>query len=87
MDLVTFVTETVIGFTAISVPIIVGLVGVLKGFITSARWYPVLSLAFGLAIGFLFGPSDLTSWNILGGVIAGLAASGLYSTVSTIKHG
>jgi hypothetical protein len=75
------------------VPLILGLVQLFKPFITDTRVYPLIAVAFGLAInlvaGWALGASVATDWvtALFNGIIAGLAASGLYSTGSTMKEG
>ena len=75
------------------VPLILGLVQLFKPFVTDTRLYPLIAVGFGLGINLIAGwalgagvPSD---WIIalFNGIIAGLAASGLYSTDSTLKEG
>ncbi|MDD4985490.1 MAG: hypothetical protein PHQ43_06825 [Dehalococcoidales bacterium] len=75
------------------VPLILGLVQLLKPFISDTRYYPLLAVAFGLVINLVAGwtlgagaPSDWVA-AIFNGVTAGLAASGLYSTGSTLREG
>jgi len=75
------------------VPLILGLVQLFKPFITDTRYYPVVALVFGLIInlvaGWALGASVATDWitALFNGIIAGLAASGLYSAGSTIQEG
>jgi hypothetical protein len=75
------------------VPLIIGLVQLFKPFITDTRYYPLVALAFGLIInlvaGWALGASVATDWitALFNGIIAGLAASGLYSTGSTLREG
>ena len=75
------------------VPLILGLVQLFKPFITDTRYYPLVALAFGLVInlvaGWALGATIATDWitALFNGVIAGLAASGLYSTGSTLREG
>jgi len=75
------------------VPLILGLVQVFKPFISDTRYYPLLAVAFGLAInlvaGWALGAGTASDWVVaaFNGIIAGLAASGLYSTGSTLKEG
>ncbi len=67
------------------VSFIAALVQMMKAFIPDGRWYPPLSVAFGLMInlaaawslGGMTRASVVTA--ILSGIMAGLAASGLYS--------
>jgi hypothetical protein len=75
------------------VPLILGLVQLFKPFITDTRYYPLVAMAFGLVInlvaGWALGASAIADWitALLNGIIAGLAASGLYSAGSTIQEG
>lgn len=75
------------------VPLILGLVQLFKPFITDTRLYPLLAVGFGLAInliaGWALGASVSSDWitALFNGIIAGLAASGLYSASSTMKEG
>jgi len=74
-------------------PLILGLVQLFKPFITDTRLYPLLALGFGLIInliaGWTLGASAPSDWvtAAFNGVIAGMAASGLYSAGSTLKEG
>jgi hypothetical protein len=74
------------------VPLILGLVQLFKSFVSDTRYYPLVAMAFGLVInliaGWALGATAVTDWitALLNGIIAGLAASGLYSTGSTIKE-
>jgi hypothetical protein len=75
------------------VPLIIGFVQLFKPFITDTRYYPLVALVFGLIInliaGWALGASAATDWvtALFNGIIAGLAASGLYSTGSTLREG
>jgi hypothetical protein len=75
------------------VPLILGLVQLFKPFITDTRLYPLIAVGFGLAInliaGWALGANGASEWitALFNGIIAGLAASGLYSTGSTLKEG
>ena len=75
------------------VPLILGLVQLFKPFIQDTRFYPLLALAFGLTInliaGWTLGASTPSDWvtALFNGIIAGMAASGLYSASSTLKAG
>ena len=90
MDSSEFITSIVaLG----GVPLILGLVQLFKPFVTDTRYYPLLPLGFGLAInliaGWTLGASVATDWvtALFNGIIAGMAASGLYSAGSTLKEG
>jgi len=75
------------------VPLILGLVQLFKPFVTDTRFYPLLALGFGLAInlaaGWALGASSSSDWvtALFNGIIAGMAAGGLYSAGSTLKEG
>lgn len=75
------------------VPLILGLVQLFKPFVTDTRFYPLVALGFGLAINFVavwaLGASVATDWvtALFNGIIAGMAAGGLYSAGSTLKEG
>jgi hypothetical protein len=74
------------------VPLILGLVQLFRPFISDTRFYPLLALAFGLLInlvaGWALGANVATDWvtALFNGIIAGLAASGLYSAGSTLRE-
>jgi hypothetical protein len=74
------------------VPLILGLVQLFKPFVTDTRYYPLIALVFGLIInliaGWALGAVVATDWiiSLFNGIIAGLAASGLYSAGSTIQE-
>src|SRR3972149_11128220 len=75
------------------VPLILGLVQLFKSFISDTRFYPLVALGFGLAInliaGWALGASASSDWvtALFNGIIAGMAAGGLYSAGSTLKEG
>jgi len=75
------------------VPLILGLVQLFKPFISDTRLYPLLALGFGLMInliaGWTLGASAPSDWvtALFNGIIAGMAASGLYSAGSNLKGG
>lgn len=75
------------------VPLILGLVQLFKPFVSDTRYYPLVAMAVGLVInlvaGWALGASAVTDWitALFNGIIAGLAASGLYSAGSTIQEG
>ncbi|MDD4984221.1 MAG: hypothetical protein PHQ43_00330 [Dehalococcoidales bacterium] len=75
------------------VPLILGLVQLFKPFITDSRLYPLLAVCFGLTInliaGWALGANVPIDWitALFNGIIAGLAASGLYSAGSTLREG
>lgn len=63
------------------VPLIAALVQVAKAWITEERAYPLLALALGLTlnVGIAIARGNDVATALLLGVVAGLAASGLYS--------
>lgn len=73
------------------VPIVVGLVEVMKKFVTDDRFWPLFAIAYGilwntiaaLATKSIHDQSDLAN-AILVGVVIGLAAAGLYSGSRTM---
>ncbi len=75
------------------IPLVLGLVQLFKPFVSDTRYYPLLAVAFGLAInliaGWTLGAATASDWvaALFNGITAGLAASGLYSTGSTIREG
>ena len=76
-----------------SIPLIVGLTQLSKGFILDTRYYPVISVVAGIILNILIamalGPLNRADIVIatLQGTMAGLAASGLYSTGATYREG
>lgn len=71
------------------VPLILGLVQLFKPFIKDTRFYPLIAVAFGLIINLIVGWALGIDWvpAIFNGIVAGLAAGGLYSAGSTINEG
>lgn len=74
------------------VPLIVGLVEVVKGVGLSSRWAPAVAvgLGLGLSLGYrmLLGLPAGAEWAqaALGGLALGLAATGLYSGTRAVAH-
>lgn len=58
-------------------PIIIGLVQVIKGLGMDSKFAPAVSVLLGLGFSFLVGGPVLTV--VVGGLVCGLTASGLYS--------
>ena len=75
------------------VPLILGLVQLFKPFISDTRYYPLLAIALGLVINLItawaLGASGTSDWvaALFNGIIAGMAAGGLYSGGSTLWEG
>lgn len=64
-----------------SVPVVIGLVSVLKTVGLNSKWAPLTSIGLGLVFAFLVGGTPVSI--ALGGIIVGLMASGLYSGTKT----
>ena len=61
--------------------IVTGLVQVAKTAGLQDRWAPLASVLLGLALGLFYVAAAAVTWpvGVLGGIVAGLTASGLYS--------
>lgn len=69
----------------VGIPVVVGLVTLLKMAELPSRWAGIASLVVGVAVAFLVGTDGIKDV-ILQGVTMGLSASGLYSaSKSTLK--
>lgn len=88
--------DTLLGMGA--VPLVVGLVELVKPFLGDSperrRWYPVVAIAFGMAIQILvqwtvtgISSPAMAAGDALTGVVVGLAASGLYSATKQLWPG
>lgn len=60
-----------------SIPVVLGVVSAIKVAGLPDKWAPVASLVFGLVVAFVAGGTLLVE--VLGGLVVGLSASGLYS--------
>ncbi len=73
------------------VPLIVALVEAVKRTFPEleARWWPVLALAWGVALNLGLAAALGRDWRtaLVLGVVAGLAAAGLYSGTRTLAQG
>ncbi len=71
------------------VPLIMALTQICKQWVKDARWYSVISVGFGIILDIFVGLAISQSIvsSVIVGVITGLAASGLYSGVSTCRDG
>lgn len=66
------------------IPVIIGLIEVMKAYGLPKKLMPIFALVFGIAGGiFYLFPQDWKS-GVLGGIIMGLSASGLYSGSKTM---
>ena len=70
-----------------AVPVIIGLVEIVKRWIADDRWYPLIALVLGMAINAAIAYQTAGNYllAVLIGVVAGLAASGLYSGQKTVR--
>ena len=72
------------------IAVIVGLVEVVKGVVPSAyadlvkRLSPVISIALGIAAGFVYVSPGQPAMAVLSGLVMGLSASGLYAGTKTL---
>ena len=71
--------------------LIVGLVQVAKMWVSDTRWYPLIAMGLGVLINMVIGlnlqkPEPVVNC-IFMGIIAGLAAGGLYSAGATLREG
>lgn len=64
-----------------AIPVVVGVVEVLKATGIPSKWAPLMSLALGLGASLLLGGTPFVI--VLGGLVVGLSASGLYSSSKT----
>ena len=62
------------------IPVTWGVVQAVKKVGLKSRWAPLTSLAVGVVLAFILG-GDSLSQVILGGLVVGLSAAGLYSGV------
>lgn len=70
----------------VPIPIVAGLVEIIKTAGLPSRYAPIVSLLVGIGVSYLFGWSEW-QWGILNGVVYGLSASGLYSGVKAVATG
>ncbi len=64
------------------VPVVLALVQMCKAWVKDKRYWPLLALAWGLALNLFAAYALPSDWRqaVVYGVVAGLAASGLYAT-------
>lgn len=67
---------------AVVVPVVMGVVEVIKQSGLSSRYSSLVSLILGCAVMYFVGEGEVVA-RLFDGVIAGLSASGLYSSVKT----
>lgn len=63
------------------VPVVIGLVSVVKAIGMDARFAPLLAVVFGVFGAFVL--AGVSGGTAIGGIVAGLSASGLYSGTRT----
>ncbi|UOY92908.1 holin [Ectobacillus sp. JY-23] len=66
------------------IAVIIGLSQVVKGLGLQAKYIPLLNVALGVLLGVFFLPAGVQE-NILGGIVVGLSASGLFDQSKIIK--
>lgn len=76
MEIDLIFNAAVVGFLT---PIVIGLVEVVKRWADNSKIAPVLSIIFGIALYWLVVPHVAVGEFVIGGIIIGLMASGLYS--------
>lgn len=81
MDFLIQITPQMVALIAI----VVGLTQIVKPFVSDQRFYPLISLALGIAASFLV-PQITIAMTILAGLVMGLSASGAYSTGKTLTR-
>jgi hypothetical protein len=71
-----------------SVPFITGLVQIVKPWVSDERWYPIISLAVGVAwnVGITISQGGDVPLAFVQGVGVGLAACGLYSSDKALRR-
>ena len=71
------------------VGLLLGVVQLLKPFVSDTRYYPLIGVVAGILLNELIGYYLGVAWpaSLIMGLIAGLAASGLYSWGATLKEG
>jgi hypothetical protein len=87
-DLGSGLSDTLVTGVA-AAPLIAALLQIAKPFVPDSRWWPLIAIALGISWNLLANAAapDL-GWIAAGlrGVVTGLAASGIYSTVKTFQE-
>lgn len=81
MTEITFITPAYLAM----IPVVIGLTGaikLIKGFNTS--YSPIVAIVAGIGLAALLGGGAAAI--VIGGIVIGLSASGLYSSTSAIKN-
>lgn len=87
MTTLDFALADYISRSIIIVPIIVGIVQSIKLTKIPDKYSPVIAIAVGVLISFMLDSSAVWGHSVLGGIIYGLSASGLYSGTRTLLSG
>lgn len=69
-----------------SIPVVMGLVSVLKVAFLADRYAPLSAIIFGIGVAFIF-PAASFGLTLLAGVTVGLMAAGVYSGTKTVVQG
>lgn len=71
------------------IPIITGIVNILKNLGLKNNFAPLVSLVLGIIFSVFFSPDALIKYRVLKGIILGLSASGFYTSgkrvITTVK--
>lgn len=84
MEVLSFITPAHLAL----VPIVMGLTQAIKGFLETDKWnrlIPVIAIILGILLSAILGGGLLPV--VVGGIVVGLTACGMYSAGSTIKNG
>lgn len=84
LEALPFITPAHIAF----VPIVIALTQVFKGFVESPKWnrfIPLVAIVVSIGLCAILGGGLLPV--IVGGIVVGLTACGMYSASATIKNG
>ena len=73
---------------AIYIPVITTVLQLLKtipALSKLAKWFPLISIVVGIGVGFVAMPAETeTVTRLIGGMVLGVAASGLYSGIKSV---
>lgn len=71
---------------AVLTPIVVAFVEAAKRLLIPGRWAPLVALACGVALAFIFPPDAAWRNELAAGILSGLAASGLWSGTRAVTN-
>lgn len=83
LNIIDFLNNDSVVLIGVFTPVILTLVSLCKTYVSNPKYYPVLSVVFGLALSVVFSGLALP-YAILLGVLAGASASGFYSGVKAV---